>query len=176
MSVGIKSRCANDVGTRQRTLTIQARQEKPRPGFPGRSCTSSVAATRHKPTATSHGCSRLRRDLARGHVTSDTALNTTQATTIDAASTSRIAANPDRIFFSLKAGRSLHVGGAEAPPHGGLPGRPRRLREVTNERSSGGGLQAPSPASHHVGVIGGALGHHITPSRCEAGREVIGDV
>jgi len=104
MSVGIKSRCGNGVRREKQAVTNQARQEKPRPGFPGRSCTSSVAATRHKPTATSHGCSRRRRDLGRGRRTSS-CTTVTISTHATHAETGKTRTTPEKIIFLLDAGR-----------------------------------------------------------------------
>jgi hypothetical protein len=83
---------------------------------------------------------------------------------------------PSENIFSLNAGGLLQGGGATAPPTGGGTARLRRLREAHSERSSGGGPLAPSPASHHVGVGGGGWDHHLTPTRCEAGRGVVSRV
>lgn len=83
---------------------------------------------------------------------------------------------PSENIFSLNVAGLLQGGGATAPPTGGGTARLRRLREASSERSSGGSPLAPSPASHHVGVGGGGWNHHLTPTRCEAGRGVVSRV
>jgi len=80
---------------------------------------------------------------------------------------------PSENIFSLNVDGLLQGGGAVAPPSGGGTARRRPVREASSERSSGGGQRAPSPTSHHVGVGGGGWNHHLTPTRCEAGPEVV---
>lgn len=79
-------------------------------------------------------------------------------------------------IFSLNVASLPQVGGALAPPLGGVTARRWPLCEANSEQSSGGGRLAPSPASHHVGVGGGGWNHHLTPTRCEAGRGVVSHV
>lgn len=174
MSDAIKSWCRYGVGREQQALTDKRRRKKPNREFPPGVPIAFFRVNRLKPTATSHGSVSIPRDLETGRPTSSTTvtISTTQTTN----SRNRTRTTRQRLFFSLNAGAEVYMGGAQAPPKGGPPARPRRISATSSEHSSGVGAQTPTPASHHVGVSGGGCGHHVTPSWCEAAREVVADV
>lgn len=176
MSAGIKSRPGIVRGTRHQSLTDKPRRRK-RPGTFVPALTAFFAGLRFKPTALSHGSARRSGGLARGRPSSSsTTVTISTHATRAGQTTSPAHANPQRIFFSLNRTVLVREGGATAPPISGRHARYRADREALSKRRSGVGARTPTPASHHVGVIGGGLDHHLTPTRCEAAREVVSDV
>jgi len=181
MNAGIKSWSRIVTVTPEHTLTDQRSQKEQvgafAPAQPSQN-ECSFCGISVKPTAPSrsHGCTN-RRVLARGRPsTSSTTVTISTHATTHAGSNSPNHANPSENFFSLNAGATVQVGGASAPPNSGRQGRYRADREALSEQRSGEGARTPSPASHQVGVSGGGLDHRVTPTWCEAAREVIADV
>jgi hypothetical protein len=150
MSVGIKSRCGNGVGRAKQALTNQARRKKPRPGFPGRSCTSSVAAIRLKPTAPSHGSGRNRRDLARGRRTSSST-TVTISTHAPHTRTGKNRITPEKIIFLLDP-------------------RPETTTTLDHNSQTGGSSAVPCVCCCCRGAFGTLGGGYPTPHRSQYGK------
>jgi hypothetical protein len=75
-----------------------------------------------------------------------------------------------RKFFSFLQPRERCVGVRLRHPAVAKPPEGDRIERRPVAGVLGGGLQAPTPASHQGGVSGWVLNPRLTPGWCEAGR------